>query len=247
LLKDIDELRVVNQKYSIDDKFPLIHADGDTLYINTWYNADRNTSHFKGISLATLYENFTKVYKFLNIKLEPIEFYIPTIDFTKYEISHIDEFMMGKQDKVKVFISNGKVQSNQSVNYNMDELIRALASNHIDVLFFISNGCSIVKDNVFQTNRIIRLKDNDLCENAYISTFCDIIFGRNSGSHTYSFLKDNVITDNIQTHINNAELSLLNYFPNLWNSNKKVIDTVAYNNIINIIDQEVSIFKNKLL
>ena len=245
LLNDLVKINFIKGKYKNDNDEPLIQNINDDILINTWYNADKeNFRQYGGTTLRTLYENFKKVYKHLDIQIEDMSFYIPSIDFNYYEIQHINEFMVENKNKNKIFISNGNTLSGQAKNYNMDNMIKLLSTKHTDILFLVSNKTSINSSNVIQTSDIIKLNDNDLCENGFITTFCDIIVGRNSGAQTYSLLKDNIITDKSQIHINNSNTDLRFGLGNLWNNNKKVINTLDYNNIINIVDREITSVKN---
>jgi hypothetical protein len=52
------------------------------------------------------------------------------------------------------------------------------------------------KDNIKYTKDIINIRDNDLNEISYISTFCDIIIGRGSGPYCFSTIKSNLLNKN---------------------------------------------------
>lgn len=88
----------------------------------------------------------------------------------------------------------------------MDELINQISDKFKNYLFIISNDTNIKKDNVIESKNLIKIEECDINENAYITTFCDIIFGRCSGTHTFSYIKENIITENIQYNISNTNL-----------------------------------------
>jgi len=255
ILLDLENISVniIPERHPNEPKgqhYRFLKQEGDIIFINTWYNCGESTLAEYGISLMTLYENFRKVYSELNIELEDISYYIPDVNFKKYKVDDVNNFMANHQDKIKVYICNGDVKSNQAEpDYNFNNLITSIAQAHQDTLFFISNPTTIKLPNVIQNSTIIGLNCNEFCENAYISTFCDIVFGRNSGCHTFCFLKDNVTSTKPQTHICNVlseRWSLEHYYKGLWGINKKIIDTYDSQYNTTILDKEITSIKNNI-
>lgn len=221
----------------------IIHEEQNSILINTWYNTNFDGYKKYGCTLKTLYENFKIIYEYLNIKIEPLEFYIPSFDFTKYSTQSIDAFIEKNTEKKKIYISNGMVQSGQSDNFSMDEIINKLSNHFSDWLFLISNPISLTNSNIIQTNQIIQIDDSDLCENAYLMTFCDVIIGRCSGTFSFGLIKDNLISESKQTWIGvcriNPKFGVDEFLPANktfhWISNLE--PTYVYNEITQILSR----------
>ena len=193
LLFDIDiQYKTFSEgKYEFTN-LKIINEDNNNILINTWYNVNFDGFKKYGCTLKTLYENFKIVYDYLKIKIEPIEYYIPSYNFSKFHIQHIDTFINQNKEKKKIYISNGIVQSGQSDNFSMDEIIDNLSQQFPEHIFLISNPSTIIKNNVIQTEQVIQLDDSDLCENAYLMTVCDVIIGKCSGTFSFGLIKDNL-------------------------------------------------------
>ena len=169
-------------------------VDGDVLYINTWFRTIPRIYDEYECTIQCLYHMFRHGLDKIGVELTgDIESFIPQIDYDRYEIGAARLFLSEAEDKKKVFFCNGTVLSNQIANVDMNPIIVRLADKFDDVYFFLPNGNNEVeKPNVFYTKDIIKSKDSDLNENAYIAKFCDIIFGRASGPHAFCWNTDNV-------------------------------------------------------
>lgn len=171
----------------------------NNLFINTWIGTDHRKYLFNGVTMDGNYAMYTAaayhIKKLLHIEIpiEPIENYIPEIDFSPFLVDRINDFFTAcKSTKVKVFIVNSNVMSGQSENFDFDPIITKLATMHPQVLFFVTNKGLVSLHNVIYTPDINGVTDGcDLVENAYISTKCNIIVGRGSGSFCFSCIKEN--------------------------------------------------------
>ena len=76
------------------------------------------------------------------------------------------------------------------VHFSFDDIIENLSNEYKEINFLVTNDSLISNDNVFYTKNIIGL-EKDLFEISYLSTFCDVIIGRSSGPHSFSYIKDN--------------------------------------------------------
>jgi hypothetical protein len=141
--------------------------------------------------MDTLYNLFNKYFEILNITPKQKIDFLPVIDYRYYFLDSINDFLKNNDKKKKVFISNGAFYSGQSANFDFDEIILKLANDFKDVLFIVSNNTCVISDNVIESKNITKI-NNDLNENSYISNFCDIIIGRNSGPYTYTLTKSNL-------------------------------------------------------
>lgn len=197
LLADVD----IEQRPSMDDfnrHIPFLLTK-DEVHINTWYNSEPEIYQTNGgATLKTLYEKFKKIYEQLNINIEPYEFYIPSIDFSKFFISNVDSWFATTKFLKFVFISNGNTLSGQSVNFDFDPLIQILSRRFPEVCFIVSNPTFVKGENITLSEDIIKKNKCDLNENGYITTFCDIIIGRNSGAATFSLLKESIFGEKRQ-------------------------------------------------
>ena len=199
LLKDLD-IQFAPNSLPLKFRNKLWLIEDDVLFINTWYGASNKFYLNKhGMSLSCLYDLFNDVCKdALNLKLSSLgspQSFIPEIDFNKFNISYIKLFIKNNKAK-KVFVSNGEIKSGQSKKFKISPVIFSLAKKHKDILFFLTNqekGCEFkTHGNVIYTPDIINKKNgSDLNENAFLSTFCDLIIGRASGSYAFAYNKVN--------------------------------------------------------
>lgn len=225
ILKDIDLIHV-KEKYESNK---LIEKKGDVVIINTWFHTEHGHRLYQ-CSIEALYYNFTIIYKELGIKLEPIEYYIPSIDYSKFNISPIDEFM--KSDKKYIYVSNGDVHSEQAHPESMEPLIQALSKNKNytiiltnDLVWNTNEIHANFDDNVIMSKDIIKSDGkDDLNENSYISTKCDVVIGRESGPYSFAHVKENTSSDKKQIFIVSSYIRPF-FYPSYYNENKKLYHT----------------------
>lgn len=183
----------------------VFNIDGN-YYFNTWYaQKERKYLDEHGITFDTLYFIFDDICKkILNFSLEDIsdnllDFY-PDIDFTKFDTKNIDNWIADNKFNKKIFVANGHSLSGQSYNVNFTRLITDIAKKKTDTYFLLTNieDGKISLPNVIYTDDIIKKNSfNDLNENAYLSTFCDVIIGRGSGASSFAFNCKNILNSNI--------------------------------------------------
>lgn len=233
---DLDEGELPDNK--------LIYVENDIIYINTWLNSNFGNRLY-GCTLQALYYNFGIIYNNLGIELEPIEYYIPRIDFdnlSPLKLSPINHFFFTYDYKKYIYIANGVVRSGQSDNTNMVKYIINLAVQFPEHLFITTEDIKHPEiKNIIPASYIIGSvdsKESDLIENAYVSTFCDVIVGRNSGPATFALIPENITSDTKQLIMSCSNIPP--FLPNnMYNKNKEIILTT------NIIDM-FNILKNKL-
>jgi hypothetical protein len=118
--------------------------------------------------------------------------YIPSIDYSYYDLLHVDKFLEQYKNKDKVLIDNGNVQSNQAKNFDFAPIIYRLADYYKDKLFVTTHPLPEKKDNLFSSDFVIKSKEPfDLTELSYLSLYCNTIIGRNSGPFVYAQVKEN--------------------------------------------------------
>jgi hypothetical protein len=197
LLKDIP----VTYDPGLIKTFPpdntLFTKTDEQITLNTWYGA-RNFDFLNrhGLSFDCLYDLFDDFCRnALGLTLEDLQpnpqNLFPKIDFSFYKTDKIDDYVKA-DDRRKVFISNGHTLSGQAHNFNFDPIIEKLADKYHGIVFLCSNLSQVERDNVLFTRNIIGQDHIDLCENAYLSTFCPVIVGRSSGTFSFAFIQENL-------------------------------------------------------
>ena len=201
LLLDIPNLKITSAGLDDLDKFSQIidHRDkNSTLYLNTWYRVSPGWDKVGTCTVNTLYDLFDDSLK--NITGKGIEGTIvdmlPEIDYGYFEKSNIDDVLLSDKRK-KVMICNCRPLSGQCHGFAFEGIVEKLADSYPDVLFLLTNVLShkICRENVMYTPEIINSSVNDLNENSYISTFCDIIVGKSSGPYTFAMTRQNMLSD----------------------------------------------------
>lgn len=119
----------------------------------------------------------------------PINF-LPSIRYGCYDIKNIDKLTI--PDKSVLFCNN-QFQSAQGVNFDMDALLMNLATAYPDIQFYVTNSSNVRASNIMYMKDITGEIGNDMNEISYLSTKCKVILGRNSGPHTYCFVKENLL------------------------------------------------------
>lgn len=226
-----------------------ITLNKNIICINTWIG-NYMTGDFPECecNLFTLHKMWKEIVSKLNLwfdsKLvlddDPSKFYpdTPPVDKT-----NIDSFMHSHVGK-RVLISNGPAFSAQSVysNYDMADGVVSLARKHDQVHFILTHKFDTSQSNIFFTEDIIRSKvPCDLNEISYLSTHCDLIFGKNSGPFTFAHNKQN-IRDSSKKFIcfgTNPKASY-NYAVNSECSYLYIKDNIPFAEIMQKLDSEIS-------
>jgi hypothetical protein len=173
-------------------------------YVNTWIGSYfGNGVEYSGeCTLRFSYNMFRDIYDKLNeefgcdLQLKPIEEYFPYVDYSKFDCSKIDQFI-STDDSKKALFSNGPCLSGQChYSGDMAEIIETLATANPEITFIATHKFNTSAVNIKFTNDILNLNKCDLNEISYLSTFCDIIVGRNSGPFCYSTTKENLNNPN---------------------------------------------------
>jgi len=209
LLLDLDLTHVNLSDIDVGDRTKFLETE-DTLYVNTWigcyfhqgirYSSDSMDS---GCTLKFTYAMYSKIYEEINsvlktnLKLSEVENYVPFIDYKKFNIKKIDEYVEVDKNK-KILFANGPCLSGQCRYHgDLQPVIETLASKYPEITFIVTTPLDTCLENIRSTKDIIQVDGCDLNEIGYLSTFCDIIVGRNSGPFCFSTNKDNVNNPNI--------------------------------------------------
>jgi len=175
----------------------------ETLYINIWLTPWRHDNpDFFNINLNTFYGVFSLIYEKISLtfntklRLKSMEEYFPTIDFNFVEKTNIDSYVKNSKNK-KILICNGPCLAEQaSYNGDMSSIIKKLSlkfdkNDFISTQKFFIDECDNQNRNLYFTEDITQVFECDLNEIGYLSTFCDVIVGRNSGPFCFSTIKEN--------------------------------------------------------
>lgn len=207
LLNDI-RIPTTGTPNHLNQKEPFyLDEDEGVLYINTWVACkwDIFCKH-GGINMLTFYETWAGILETVNsvfnteIKLyEDKREYLPRIDYNILNTASIDNFIEKEaKDKKRVLICNNVPQSSQSFASTMREFIVPLAKDNPDIIFICTNEIPTEgNDNIYFTKNIINDTSGcDLQEVSYLSKFCDVIVGKNSGPYVFCETYDNLMDEN---------------------------------------------------
>jgi hypothetical protein len=216
LTRDLN-IPVIGAPENLDAKTPFYQDEG-VLYINTWIGCfwDIFCEH-GGINMNSLWHQWDKILDTINghfnteiaLRAEK-ESYLPKIDFTKFDVSSIDEFLKTNTNK-KILICNGPPKSGQSFSDNMQDFINLAAEESPSIDFICTTKFDTTLNNVLFTDDIIvdnevedkrapwedrEVNNCDLQEISYLSEHCDAIVGKNSGPFVFCETYNNYMNPN---------------------------------------------------
>lgn len=197
------------QDFMINDQ-PFILGQNNDVYINTWIGHDNKyVLEGVGCTLEKYVEMFNDTLKKvgLNTLQKKAYEYIPTINYSLLDSKKFVDMLQQPQEKKKILVCNGDAWSGQAINFDFSPIIKRLATEYPDIIFYITShaNCSIM-DNV------IDIAHWDLNSISYLSTICNVIIGRSSGPHVFSQVREN-LEDPSKTfisftwHVNSTKLS----------------------------------------
>ena len=244
LLSDIPNLNFgeINKNCFINQTYYKINQD---VYINIHFTRtnilyyyilkDNEWQEYKSL-LDAYYKYYSFIYNKLNIQLEENNFYIPEINYSKFEIENVNKYIENN-NKFKILICNGKVLSAPSISFNT--LINNLSDTYNDIDFILTEKIDIIKDNILFTNDIINCNFPDLNEISYLSTFCNIIIGQASGPYCYTITKNN-FNDSDKTFIAITTNYIFAFYSEFSKSDRILITNNDNDNIFNAINDEIN-------
>ena len=175
-------------------------AFGEYIDINTWIGAygwevmPRGEDH---ANWPSIHRMFINIYGVLEqhgcpVKLDPFNplAYVPTTDFSKYEIARGNQFLDKTEGQQRMLICNGLVRSKQSQLGDLSVCIETLAKEFPERVFICTSKFESTLPNIHFTDDIFGIT-NDVNEIVYLSTHSDIIVGKNSGPYMYTHIQDN--------------------------------------------------------
>ena len=191
LLKDLHEVQFTDVTPDMDPR--VAHKTlGETVLVNMWIGRDsKYVLPNIGVVVEQHYRMHNDILKSLGLPLltNDVYSYVPRINYSEYAIDGVDAFV--KTDKRLILISNGPVHSSQAKNFDFTPVINMLCDTFPEYMFITTQGTPLIKENLISTSEIIKVNDTDLNEISYLSTFCDVCIGRNSGPHVFAQVLDN--------------------------------------------------------
>ena len=231
----------IGEPSSLDHKTPF-YQDGDSLYVNTWIGCHWDIfCENGGINMDSLWSQWNTMLDTINsffgtnIKLRTEkESYLPSIDFTRFNVGSIDEFVKFSGDHKRILVCNGAPKSGQSFNSDMKEFLEPLAEKYTGVHFICTQKFDTSYENIFFSDNIIldtdiedkrapwedrELNNCDLQEISYLGEKCDLIVGKNSGPFVFCETKNNYM---------NPDKKFLSFNVS-WGIGKAPTETMSHN------------------
>lgn len=203
LLQDVVRHDTLSSQYPANLRF-FVHEE--TLFINTWIGVYseaqfKEPPHFYdvGIDYVSLTNMWGHIFAAINnvfgkkLKIGHRDQYMPTIDYTKFDCSKVDQFT--KEHGNIVLISNGPPMSGQSFDSVLTDDINMIANQFKDLTFVYTHPITSCHPNMFYSGDITQEK-SDLIELSYLSRSAKVIVGKNSGPYIYATVKENMLDKN---------------------------------------------------
>lgn len=196
VLKDL-EIQHVNLQ-GIDHKTKILRTkEPDMLFINTWIGSyfDKYTGectlNFNMKMWADIYEDINTTFK-KKMKLGPVENYLPYVDYSKFDLSTVRSYI-DSESHPKILFCNGPAMSGQcEYNGDMRDIIGPLATQHENKIFITTHRLDNIWSNVVYAGDIIKSDRCDLNEISYLSKYCSLIVGKNSGPFCFASTGENL-------------------------------------------------------
>jgi hypothetical protein len=175
----------------------------NNLYINTWpgvyYGHFFPNHHYPNMrELIVIWNHISDlILKYTGKKYvydKQLVEYFPSVDESKFDSSKVYNFVSSnqyKQFEKHVLMANGNSLSGQSKLPSMNHALVMLAKQNPDVAFIATSKFDRTMNNIFFTDDIFQT-DFDLPLISILSSYCNVIVGKNSGPYTYANTKKNV-------------------------------------------------------
>ena len=143
-----------------------------------------------------IYERLSSIYDKELILSTERDYYIPQINFQRFQIGNIDTFVKTEK-REKILVCNGPVHSGQApYDGDMKEFVQNWAQKYPHLVFILTKMTDLEMENVCYTDQIIGINGCDLNEIGYLSTHCKMTIGRNSGPFCFATNRETVSNPN---------------------------------------------------
>lgn len=231
--------------YLASNNQKIVNQHQNNIFINTWIgtnNAEYVSKH--KCSLKSNYLLYKDIFAFLDIPINLISNYIPSIDYSKFQVQPIDRFFNDNKQNFYCLISNGPVHSGQANCLDLSNIINILSKKYSNIGFILTHKTNLQhSSNIFYTNDIIGLP-KDLNEISYLSLKCKIIFGRASGPYCFSHVKENMFDEDKTLIANSHSIeeglwAMEDDFQNKKHCKQLWSNTSSEEDLLNIIQDEI--------
>lgn len=191
ILRDIPELGWFPMNLALEQHTGVKKVDNHWL-INTWIGQDgKYVMPGVGCVIEKNYEMFNDLFNRLGISSldKDIYDYIPEVNWSVFNTQQITKFIDGHPNPI--LICTGMVNSCQALNFEFNPILDILCKKYPNRDFITTTPMGLTHPNLFNTNEVTRTFSPDLNEIGYLSKFCKLIVGRNSGPFVFCQHKDN--------------------------------------------------------
>lgn len=197
----LDWTPLTNQMNSQQGVFKM----GDTLFVNTWIGRGWNgketdtSSYVLNPGVGCVLENLYRMHNDLlreaglgKLPRDMVE-YIPTIDYSRLNVSSVHRWLEKQAGKRLVLVCNGPTTSTHAINHDFDAALNLVPSREDVTLIITQPTPTRNRWGTFWSNDITGrwLGKCDLNAISYLSRFCDVIVGRCSGPHMTAQVLEN--------------------------------------------------------
>lgn len=194
--------QIENRQWSYTTTF----LKNESLFINTWYAAGKHrfrSPHADDlVTFDCLYRLFQEACQRLDLSMEQMgtpTALLPRINWKAFPATNqVSDYMNSHAQGSRVFLDTVDCLSGQASNFPLIPVLRAAASQRPNVTFYYTWAAAPVRaalpGNCVWTRDVHGVREGiDLNENAFISTYCQVIAGRNSSSYTYALCHENLV------------------------------------------------------
>lgn len=222
-----------------------LYKQEDVLYVNTWVGSQWDVfCKHGGINMHTLYEQWGKIFNAINklvgsnLKLrDEKESYLPTIDYSHFDLTNVKKYIEQQDGKFLVLLCNNVPNSSQSFQEPIDDLIIEFAQANPDLEIICTDEVDTDLENIKYTDQIIGCRDGcDLQEISYLSTYCDVIIGKNSGPFVFCETRENYMDPSKRFYSFNAKHPEYDDIKETMSNGLKIECKYKTNSISNILN-----------
>lgn len=198
ILLDMPEIQFKEVTVHMDPMRAVWDDLNGNLYVNTWIGRDgRYVLPGIGCTVEKLFQMHNDMLDSCGFELldgKPYD-YIPQINYREYNIAELEKFAVQHSQNL-IYWDNGLVQSNQAKNFDFNPIVEEVAKNHKDYNFILTHKYATAQTNIHFISDYTGGVGFDLNEASFISLFCDMLIGRNSGPHVFTQVKPNIDNPN---------------------------------------------------